>query len=63
MYNESWHPTAWVGRSATTFLANYSARASGQPFFLKVSFHRPHSPYDPPQRLLDATPESQVWIR
>lgn len=29
------------------------AGASAPPFFLKVSWHRPHSPYDPPQRLLD----------
>jgi len=24
-----------------------------KPLFLKSSFHRPHSPYDPPQRLID----------
>merc|ERR1712070_244297 len=23
---------------------------------LKISFHRPHSPYDPPERVLNATP-------
>ena len=52
-YAEALHPTAWVGARARAFLANASARP-GQPFFLKVSFHRPHSPYDPPQRLLDS---------
>ena len=24
-----------------------------QPLFLKISFARPHSPYDPPQRILE----------
>ena len=33
---------------------------SDQPFFLKVSFHRPHSPYDPPGRLLNSTPASML---
>ena len=46
---EYYHPTAWVGRAAVDFLTNYSSK---EPFFLKVSFHRPHSPYDPPQRWL-----------
>jgi arylsulfatase len=27
--------------------------AHPQPLFLKVSYHRPHSPYDPPRRLLN----------
>jgi arylsulfatase len=43
-YPEAWHPTAWVARTAVAWLANYSAGA-GAPFFLKVSWHRPHSPY------------------
>lgn len=55
VYEEDWHPTAWVGSTARTWLANYSASGSEKPFFLKVSFHRPHSPYDPPARLLNAT--------
>lgn len=45
------HPTAWVGQNTVNFLNNHSA--DHDPFFLKVSFHRPHSPYDPPQRVLD----------
>ena len=68
-YTEAWHPTAWTARTAVQVLANYSAAAAAAagagaapaaPFFLKVSFHRPHSPYDPPARLLNATPPSQV---
>ena len=47
---EFYHPTAWVGRQAVNFLETYDRE---EPFFLKVSFHRPHSPYDPPGRLMD----------
>lgn len=43
------HPTRWTGVCATRFLADYDRP---EPFFLKVSFARPHSPYDPPGRLL-----------
>jgi hypothetical protein len=37
VYEEDWHPTAWVGSTARTWLANYSASGSEKPFFLKVS--------------------------
>ena len=47
---EEYHPTAWTGRTAVEFLENYDRE---EPFFLKVSFARPHSPYDPPKRFLD----------
>ena len=47
---EYFHPTAWVGRAAVDYITHYN---KSNPFFLKVSFHRPHSPYDPPQRWLD----------
>lgn len=49
---EDLHPTAWTGKMACEMIRNYN-RGSGQPLFLKVSFARPHSPYDPPQRLVD----------
>ncbi len=49
--DERLHPTRWTGDRAVAFLEGYDR---DQPFFLKVSFARPHSPYDPPQRLLDA---------
>ena len=62
-YDEALHPTAWVGRTACKWLDDY-ARAGGPsaatPFFLKVSFHRPHSPYDPPARLLNETLASEL---
>lgn len=44
---ERLHPTTWTADCAVNFLKTY---ASHQPFFLKVSFARPHSPYDPPSR-------------
>mmetsp|Transcript_123280 Transcript_123280/g.348352 ORF Transcript_123280/g.348352 Transcript_123280/m.348352 type:complete len:528 (+) Transcript_123280:129-1712(+) len=53
-YEEWLHPTAWTGRLAVERLKEMAA--SGKPFFLKVSFHRPHAPNDPPERFLNATP-------
>eukprot|EP00927_Polykrikos_kofoidii_P062626 TRINITY_DN57425_c0_g1_i1.p1 TRINITY_DN57425_c0_g1~~TRINITY_DN57425_c0_g1_i1.p1 ORF type:complete len:588 (+),score=47.09 TRINITY_DN57425_c0_g1_i1:75-1838(+) len=53
VYDESLHPTTWVGQNAVKFIRSYSNATDAQPFFLKVSFHRPHSPYDPPARVLD----------
>ncbi|WP_274956929.1 sulfatase-like hydrolase/transferase, partial [Millionella massiliensis] len=44
------HPTWWTGERAVQFIRNYD---KSQPLFLKVSFARPHSPYDPPRRYLD----------
>jgi len=44
---ERLHPTRWTGETAVQFLRNYNGP---EPFFLKVSFARPHSPYDPPER-------------
>ena len=47
---EELHPTYWTGEMACQFIHRYD---DSRPLFLKVSFARPHSPYDPPQRLLD----------
>jgi arylsulfatase A-like enzyme len=44
---ERLHATQWTGDTAVNFLRTYERP---EPFFLKVSFIRPHSPYDPPQR-------------
>lgn len=49
-YPEALHPTTWMGDTAVRYLNQISAE---QPFYLKVSFIRPHSPYDPPQRHWD----------
>lgn len=51
VYEERLHPTAWAGRQAVRFIRN--AEKESRPWMLKVSFHRPHSPYDPPKRLFD----------
>lgn len=42
---EEWHPTSWIGTMATEWLYR---RDPTKPFFLYLSFHRPHPPYDPP---------------
>ena len=46
---EEVHPTRWTGDVAVEAIRHYDA---DQPLFLKISFARPHSPYDPPQRWL-----------
>ena len=56
---ERLHPTAWTGETACEMIHNYK-KGTGQPLFLKVSFARPHSPYDPPQRLADLYKNREV---
>ena len=50
VYPEYYHPTSWVGRKTVQFIESYNRK---EPFFLKASFHRPHSPYDPPGRFMN----------
>jgi len=47
---EHLHPTYWTAQQGIEWL---SRRDPEKPFFLKVSFARPHSPYDPPQAYYD----------
>ncbi len=54
---EKLHPTAWTGQTACEIISNYQ---SEKPLFLKVSFARPHSPYDPPKRYLDQYQEVEI---
>lgn len=54
---ERLHPTTWTGDTAVHFLETYT---NPEPFFLKVSFARPHSPYDPPQRWMDAYSDTDL---
>jgi arylsulfatase len=49
-YEERFHPTNWVTSKSIDFLRRRDPR---KPFFLKVSYHRPHPPLDPPQYYLD----------
>ena len=50
-YDESLHPTTWVTDHAVDFLQR--RRDPSRPFFLKVSYHRPHPPLDPPLNYLN----------
>lgn len=47
---EELHPTVWTADVAVSTIRHYDG---GKPLFLKISFARPHSPYDPPKRILD----------
>ena len=42
---ERLHPTRWVADQSLRFLER---RDPTRPFFLYMSFHRPHAPFDPP---------------
>lgn len=54
---ERLHPTAWTGETAVKFLETCPA---DRPFFLKVSFARPHSPYDPPARYMREFEDAEI---
>jgi arylsulfatase len=54
---ERLHPTAWTADRAVDFIEKYER---SEPFVLKVSFARPHSPYDPPQRFIDMYDEDDM---
>lgn len=49
-YEDRLHPTNWTAQKSIDFIENYK---SSDPYFLKISFHRPHPPFDPPKRWLD----------
>ena len=49
-YEEKLHPTHWTGQTAVDLINDYEDE---RPLLLKVSFARPHSPYDPPRRFHD----------
>ena len=54
---EDLHPTRWTGDVAVNYINNHTGDS---PFFLKVSFARPHSPYDAPQRIFDVYKDRQI---
>jgi len=54
---ERLHATKWTGDTAVQFLKDYRRP---EPFFLKVSFIRPHSPYDPPERFMRQYAEADL---
>lgn len=49
-YEENLHPTNWVVNESIDFLRR---KDPSKPFFLKMSFVRPHSPLDPPKFYFD----------
>ncbi|MBN1346056.1 MAG: arylsulfatase [Phycisphaerae bacterium] len=54
---EELHPTHWTGQMAVDFIEKYDR---SEPFLLKVSFARPHSPYDPPKRFMEMYREDDM---
>ena len=50
VYDEMWHPMSWVTTQGIDFLRR---RDTTKPFFLMLSYHRPHPPLDPPRYYLD----------
>ncbi len=54
---EYMHPTVWTANEAVKFL---QTKDPSMPFFLKVSFARPHSPYDPPDYYFNMYSDSEV---
>jgi arylsulfatase len=50
IYDEMLHPSAWVTTQSIDFLRR---RDPTKPFFLMMSFHRPHPPLDPPAHYLE----------
>lgn len=49
-FADSLHPTYWTAQQAVNFLETYNEK---RPWFLKISFQRPHPPFDPPKRWYD----------
>jgi len=48
--DERYHPTVWTTNTALDLIRR---RDPTKPFFIWVSYHRPHSPYDPPKFFWD----------
>jgi len=55
--DEKLHPTYWTGQTAVELINNYKLN---KPLLLKISFARPHSPYDPPKRFLEMYREEDM---
>ncbi|CAI9406732.1 arylsulfatase [Aestuariimicrobium sp. T2.26MG-19.2B] len=55
--DERVHPSTWAMTEAVDFLKR---RDPTSPFFLYLSFHRPHGPFDPPQWAWDLYRDADV---
>lgn len=56
------HPTYWTAKKSIEVI---DAHDKSKPLFLKVSFARPHSPYDPPKRFYEMYEDKEMdapWI-
>ncbi|MCE5326394.1 MAG: arylsulfatase [Planctomycetaceae bacterium] len=56
-YDDSLHATHWTAQRAVEFLKTYRG---DKPWMMKVSFQRPHSPFDPPKRWADAYADAKL---
>lgn len=56
-YAESSHPTNWATTRAIDFLRR---RDPGKPFFLNLSYVRPHPPFDPPLHYLQRYADKEL---
>jgi arylsulfatase len=54
---EELHNSSWVTTKGIDFLKR---RDSSRPFFINLSFHRPHAPLDPPKEYLDLYRDSTI---
>lgn len=54
---EELHNNTWVVTRALEFVRR---RDHTRPFFLNLSFHRPHPPYDPPQAFFDMYKDVEI---
>lgn len=53
------HPTNWATTEAINWLYR---RDPDQPFFLYLSYHRPHAPYNPPQWAFDMYKDQDLRV-
>jgi arylsulfatase A-like enzyme len=58
-FAEELHPTHWTAERAIHFLESYDG---DKPWLLKVSFQRPHPPFDPPKRWLDYYTDADIPV-
>jgi choline-sulfatase len=58
-FEEYLHPTYWTADRAIQFLNHHP---NDEPWLLKVSFQRPHSPLDPPKRFVNSIDTNKIQM-